>query len=294
MSRVFLSLLAGPGSYVDLDELWTPIKDHFDGICAVYFGNQDDIEAKYLEAAKGEGRIIYLPYVGRHDLARNVALHCGVIQNDEIVVVTDTLERPSPVFCRDVGNLLSGQVNILFFFGKPLAFRYHESLTYVGSPHENLRRQDGQMCAIDLAYGWGEDKIDEAAIRANVRPQKRDKYHFVNHFARYMLFPWGSNHALLGLEKNGDPTKLFPIRETKRLEFREEMRRRGYSVDLQGLKKMLSGPIDARLRDLIQGDKVWSDWYWYYIKGRKDVVCGHDDRDMIKDEIPLDIPSQSA
>lgn len=288
--KTFLSLMAGPGSYQDIDELWTPIKDYFDGITAVYFGARDDMEAQYLEAAKGAGYITYLPYTGRHDLARVCAIHCGVVQNDDIVVVTDTLERPSAIFCRDVDNLLSDQVNTLFFFGKPLAFRYHESITYVGSPHESLQRRDGQMRAIDLAQGWGENKIDEAAIRANVRPLKRDKWHFVRHFARYMLLPWGSNHALLGLEKNGNPADLFPVREAKRLAFRSEMRRRGYPLTVEGLEKMLRGPIDETLRDMINSDRVWSDFYWHVIKGR-DVVCGHDDRDMIKDEIPLDNPS---
>ncbi len=289
--KTWLTFMAGPGSLVDLKEMFEPIKEYFDGICAVYFGEMGDEEAIYLETNKGAGHITYLPYTGRHDLGRICALHCGVIQDDDIVVVTDTLERPSPAFCRDVGNLLN-EVNTLFFFGKILAFRYHESITYVGSPHESFRRLDGQMRAVDLAQGWGENKVDEASIRANVRPLKRPPDHWVNHFARYMLLPWGSNHGLLGLDKNGDVNKLFPIREAKRLAFKAEMKRRGYPVTIEGLKAMLGGPIDARLRDLIQGDKVWSDFYWHTIKGRTDVVCGHDDRDMIKDEIPLDTPSQ--
>jgi hypothetical protein len=282
--------MAGKGSAEDLRELWEPIKDHFDGICCTYFGEMRDDEAIYLEAEKGEGHVTYLPYVGRHDLARNVGLHCGKIENGDIVVVTDTLERPSPTFCRDVGNLLSGEINTLFFFGKILAFRYHESATYVGTPHERFVRQDGQMWAVDMSHGWGDNKIREAEIRANVRPEKRPADHWVGHFARYMLLPWGSNHALLGLEKNGDPNKLFPIREVKRLAFREEMRRRGYPVTLDGLKQMLSSPIDVKLRDMIQGDRVWSDYYWHVIRGRE-LVCGHDDRDMVKDEIPIDLPA---
>lgn len=279
--RLFLTLVAGPGSCDDLFELYEPIKEHFTGCCAVYHGERDDLEAKYLELVKGEGRIIYMPYVGRHSLSRNVALHCGAIQDGDNVVVSDTLERPSSAFCRDVCRLLSGEINTLFFFAKPLAFRYHESLDYIGSPHESLRRLDGQMAVVDLAQGWGENKIDEAAIRGNVRPLKRPSDHWISHFARYMLLPWGSNHALLGLDKNGDPSKLFPIREAKRLAFREEMKRRGFPVTLDGLKAMLSKPLDDRLMEMVNSDKVWCDWYQYHILGNKAVVCGHDDRDMI-------------
>lgn len=291
--KTWLSFMCGSGSLEDIREVFEPIKGFFDGICATCFAEPGSEESLYLEANKGEGYITYLPYTGRHDLGRICALHCGVIQDDDIVVVTDTLERPSPVFCRDVVTLLSGPFNTLFFFGKILAFRYHESITYTGTPHESFRRLDNQMRALDLAQGWGENKIDEGLIRANVRPLKRPPDHWVSHFARYFLFPWGSNHALLGLEKNGDPSKLFPIREAKRLAFRAEMKRRGFPVTIDGLKQMLGGPIDAGLRDFINSDRVWSDYYWHVIKGRE-LVCGHDDRDMIKDEIPLDTKDQSS
>jgi hypothetical protein len=169
-------------------------------------------------------------------------------------------------------------------------FQFHESMQYVGSPHESFQRLDGQGRVAELSQMWP----DESMVRMNVRPQKRASDHWVSHFAKYMLLPWGSNHSLLGLHINGDVNKLYPIRETKRLAFRAEMRRRGYPLTIDGLRQMFSGPIDATLRDMINSDKVWSDWYWYYIKGRKDVVCGHDDRDMIRDEISLDTPTQST
>jgi len=172
--KTFLTLMCGPGSLIDLKELWEPIASSFNGICATCFGERDSPEAQYLETNKGVGYITYLPYTGRHDLGRICAMHCGAIQDNDIVIVSDVLERPSPVFCRDVGNLLSYQINTLFFFSKILAFRYHESATYIGSPHEAFRRLDGQMRGFDLAQAsWGENKLDEAAIRGNVRPLKR-------------------------------------------------------------------------------------------------------------------------
>lgn len=285
--RTFLTLVCGDGSYQDLEELWSPIKEHFAGICAVcHTDPPDSMEGMWLERCKGAGYVTYLPYTGRHDLSRICALHCGAIQDSDLVVQTDTLERPSQVFCRDVGDLLSGDLNTLFFFGKILAYRYHESITFRGTPHEAFIRQDGQMRAADLAQGWGDNKIDEAAIRANVRPLKRPSDHWISHFARYMLLPWGSNHSLLGLDKNGDPNKLFPIREAKRLAFREEMRRRGFPVNLEGLRAMCSGPLDQKLVDMINGDKVWADWVQYHIFGNDKVICSHDDRDIIKVDSP--------
>lgn len=289
-SKSWLTCVSGPESLIDLREMWEPIKQYFHGICAIYHGKREDEEALYLESSKKDGMIIYLPYVGRHSDSRNIALHCGKIEDGDWVVQTDTLERPQPWFLETIKPALikDGRVNCCLYYGKPFLFQYHESLTYRGTPHEGLFRTDGKMMAIELAHTWP----DESKMRLNVRPLKRPPTHFIDHFARYFLMPWGSNHALLGLEKNGDPNVLYPIREAKRLAFRDEMRRRGFPLTLDGLKRMLSGSIDTKLRDMIQSDKVWSDWFFHHIKGRKDVVCSHDDRDMIKDEIPVDIEGQ--
>ncbi len=292
MTKTWLLLMAGKGSLTDLREIWDPIKHLFNGLSAVYFGDRADEESFYLEAEKGEGIVVYLPYVSRHDLARNVSLHSGVIQQGDWCVVTDTLERPSLKFLTEnLHPIADGSTpqhpNLYLFHNKPFLFQYHESMRYVGSPHETLMRDDQGMRALDLKNGY----TNEADVRDNVRPKKRkDPFHFVEHFLRYMLFPWGSNHSLLGLEKNGDPAKLFPIRESRRLAFREEMRRRGFPLTVEGFKSMVGGELDDTLKQMIQSDKVWSDAYHYLVKGRTDVVCSHDDKDII----PLDSSPQAG
>lgn len=287
--RVFLTLMAGPGSLQDLKEMFESIREHFNGICAVYFGEPTDDEADYLEANRGAGRITYLPYVGRHDLARNVGLHCGKIENDDIVVVTDALERPAPTFCRDVGNLLSGDINTLFFFGKILAFRYHESATYVGTPHERFARQDGQMRAADLAHGWGENKIHEAEIRANVRPQKRPPTHYLNHYLRYYIsMPWGGNHCVLGNEHRGDPWALYHEREKIRLELREYLRSKSVSLTPEGfIEYIKANPKDPEIIRCCNAEKITNDIYRVHILGDHAVNDNHHWQDMVT--IPVDV-----
>ena len=275
--KLWFTLIAGPGSFDDLLELWEPTKSQFAGLCVTYHGDRDDPEACYLESNKGDGLIVYLPYVGRHDQSRNVALHCGRINDGDWVMQCDTLERLNPIFIRDSivpmvrSSILAEQINCYFYFGKPLAFQYHESIRYVGTPHEGFRRDDGQLRAAELSQTWP----DESKVRLNVRPIKRDKMHWVGQYARYMLLPWGSNHALHGLQHQGDVSQLFPAREAKRLEFREEMRRRGFPRTEAGLKAMLSGPLDERLKSLVNSDKVWVDWYRFNVLGETDLTDEH-------------------
>lgn len=271
--KLWFTFMAGPNSLEDLHELWDPIKEHFTGLCAVYHGGRDDLEAQYLEANKGEGIIIYLPYVGRHDQSRNVALHCGKIEDGDWVMQCDTLERIPKSFIETwvLKGLMQTKSNMILYYGKPLLFQYHESLQYVGTPHEGLRRQDGQALPIPLEQALP----NESVVRLNVRPQKREPFHWVSHYARYMMMPWGSNHGLLGLSDRGDPAKLFSEREQRRLAFLTEMKRRGYPRTLDGLKRMLSQPLDGTLKDFLNNEKVWQDYYRYHVQGDKTVIDEH-------------------
>lgn len=275
--KLWFTLIAGPGSFDDLLELCEPIKKHFDGLCAVYHGERDDPEANYLEINKGEGRIIYLPYVGRHSHSRNAALWCGVIEQGDFVMTCDTLERPTVEFLRDKvpqliqSTVFGGRLNCFLYYGKAYLFQYHESMRYQGTPHEALLRDDGGLCAVDISSFWP----DESQIRVNMRPAKREATHWIGQYARYMLLPWGANHSLHGLQHQGDVNQLFPAREGKRLEFREEMRRRGFPRTEAGLKMMLSQPLDDKLKSLVNSDKVWVDWYRFNILGETDLTDEH-------------------
>lgn len=294
--KTFLTLIAGEGSAADLSEIWEPIKEYFDGICATCFAEMGSEEALYMEENKGAGHIIYLPYVGLHDIARNAALHCGKIEDDDIVVVTDVLERPSPTFCRDVSNLLAGQINTLFFFGKILAFRYHESLSYVGTPHELFNRFDGKMRFIDLAQGWGENKVNEALIRANVRPQKRPSNHWINHYGRYYIsMPYGSNHCLLGNEHRGDPMTLYREREKTRIALREYLRGLGVPLTVEGfIRYMKQNPRDPNLIRFCNAEKITNDLYRVNVLGDTTVNDNHHWRDMVDLNKALDTAGQGG
>lgn len=263
--KLWMTLMAGPGSLQDLRELWTPISHCFSGLVATYHGAPTDPEAIYLEQNKGAGRIVYLPYSGRHDFSRSAVLFCGPIQEGQWVMQADVLERlKAPFVLNEVPRLISGGgVNIFLFHAKPILYQFHESLAFRGSPHEGLIRQDGngRVAEINQLYPIEKD------VRENVRPLKRkDPFHWVGHYGRYYIeCPWGTNQCLLGNENRpwlGDPGTIYRGREQVRLAFRDEMRVRGVDLTVAAVKAyFLSRPLDATLASAVNWEKILNDLY---------------------------------
>lgn len=282
-SKPWLVFMAGPNSLVDIKDMYEPIKDYVRGICATYHGTITDTEAVYLEANKGEGRIVYVPFVGRHDHSRNCYLYNGVIEQGDWCLQTDVLEWPSPQFLIGLPFFLNHWekqgANAIFYYGKPFLFKFHESMRYSGTPHERLDRGDGQMRAVEISDAYP----NEADVRLNVRPRKRPPNSFILHYARYSLYPWGSNHYALGLENNPRVKELFMERELGRLKFLELLRELGLPRNVDTLiRYMKKGEMDERFIRHIESDKNWSDVYRYYVLGDETVRDDHVWENLVK------------
>ena len=284
MSHLWLTSMSSDPSPENPTEMIEPILDHLYGIIWVLNDVAADAPAaRYLETVKGAGQIIHRGWpAGRHFHAMNDTLFTGKIEEGDYVIFCDPLERPMLPFVSrvktEIGPMMQeSDVDVIFGWGKPFLLRYRETMEYRNSPHWSLAGWNGR------GIEWSSIEPDEKKVRWNVRPLKRqDKWHWVKHYARYFLcYPAGSNSALLGLEKQGDPARLFPIREAKRLAFRAEMRRRGYPLTLEGLNEMLKKPLDNWLKRAINEEKTWSDYYNHVILGRTDLKDTHDPKDII-------------
>ncbi len=267
----------------NLKELISPIAEFFHGIIVVvHDASLDDLGIKYLESVKGEGEIIQRKFVYRHDVSMNEALFCGKIQNGDLVCYCDSLERIAPRFASVIGTEVDDfmkQVgaDVLFFFGKPLVFRYNEYMKYVGSPHWGL---SGASKGFELNQIYKNEKD----VRLNVRPIKRtDPFNWVSHYLRYYVaYPAGSNVVLLGLDTYGDPQTLFPPRETNRLVFREELRKRGVGLTVDDVVVHWKAGLDNAMKDYINSDIVLNNAYRYFVRGDKTVVHSHDPKYIVK------------
>lgn len=305
--KIWLTFMTGIDDLENVEELVSPVIEYFDGIVStvhddfgkaaydyIYRGDPDregeELKSvmSYMTDNKKEGQFVVIPYMRRHDFSRNAYLHCGAMKNGDFFVQIDVLERLGVDFAKNMRNLVKemkeNNINMLYYHGKPFLVEYHESLSYFGSPHEGLQRLDGKLAALDFTPM----QPDEGKVRLNVRPLKRpDPFHWVNHYVKYMLFPFGSNHVLLGLEQRYNKPQMsdaYKEREINRLAFIEELEKRGFERSVGGVIKMLSGNLDEKLKRFLNTEKVWQDAYRYNVLCDKTVVDEHKWDSMIKIE----------
>ncbi len=283
--RLWLTSTCAAGNVDNITEMVEPVLPWLDGIIwALNDCPADDPGARYLESVKGDGKVIHRPWaVGRHNVSMNETLYTGLIAEDDYMLYADALERPmSPFVSRikaEIGPMMeAADLDVLFYYGKPFLIRYRETLEYRGSPHWHLEGWNGR------AIEWNKIEPDEKQVRFNARPLKRtDPFQWVTHYLKYLLYPAGTNHALLGLDTHGDPNVLFAPREANRLEFRREMVRRGFPTTVEGFLLMCraAGQPDDELKCWLGSDKVFSDAYHHLVRGRTDVVHSHDPKDAL-------------
>lgn len=272
--RVFLCGITTSGKAANLFALIEPVSDYITGLQWT-FHHPTDKGADYLEARKGQGRIVYAHYHRRHGASMTQYLHQGTMKDGDYFIQVDDLERISPAFFTEklpgfIALMEETGVAMVANYGKGLLFRYNEQLEFRGSPHWYATGLDGQAINVELEkkYFW------------NVRAEQRPRFHWVGHYLFYWLFPAGSNSALLGLEKQGDPQQLFPLRESKRLAFREEVVKRGFELTVDGVKAMWSAPLDEKMKSMINSEKTLNDAYRYLVLGDEAVVDTHSPKDM--------------
>jgi hypothetical protein len=274
--KIFLCGITHAGNEKNLKDLLNPVIEHFDGIVWTFHYPKDE-GADYLESIKGDGEIIYANFSQRHGYSMTHYLWQGPMKNGDVFIQLDTMERISPKFCYErLPGLISlmdeAELGMIANYGKGMLFKYSEELEFRGSPHWYAINVNGKAINMELPKDefW------------NVRSEQRDSYQWVTHYLKYWLYPAGSNHALLGLEKQGDPQKLFPQREAARLNFRNEVVNRGYDLTVDGIKQMFKDGLDNTLKQYINSEKTLNDAYRYFILNDKTVVDNHDPKSMKK------------
>jgi hypothetical protein len=188
-------------------------------------------------------------------------------------ITIECAEKAIPDFIKQMEDK---NICMISNYGKGFLFRYDESIEFKGSPHWYLSTYTGGITNIELPE----------TLFKNVRSKTRDRWHFIDHYAGYMLYPYGSNHALLGLEKNGNPKDLFPIREKNRLEFREYIRNEiNIPLTVDSIKQYMiinKDNLPSKMKMFINSEKVWNDFYRFYVLGDRSFIDDHDFKNMIK------------
>jgi hypothetical protein len=276
MSKIYLCGITTVGKYENLKELIDPIISYFDGLIWTFHDGKDE-GSEYLEANKKDGAIIYTKFSQRHGFSMQQYLWQGPMQDGDYFVQVDDQERLSFNFCAVllptfIEAMETHNIAMIANYGKGLIFRYNEQLEFKGSPHWYATNLDGPSTNVELVQTdfW------------NVRNKNRSKFQFVDHYAKYYLYPAGSNHSLLGLDHHPQGNNFFVEREKRRIEFRNEMKDRGYPLTVDGLKNLFINALDDKIKDFINKDLILNDFYRYYILKDETLVDSHNWSGMIK------------
>lgn len=287
--RLFLTSMCNAGNVKDIIEMVEPILPYLDGIIWVLHDcPADDPGARYLESVKGAGKIIHRPWPrGRHWQSMNDTLFSGTAEEGDYLIWTDLLEQPAPEFLARakteiIPMMQEAEVDLIAYYGKPFLFRYNETLEYRNSPHWSLHGWNNR------GIEWNTIEPNERKVRFNTRPIKRagEVNHWVSHYLKYFVsYPAGANHAALGLDQYAKPgeslDQTFQRRESNRLAFRREMKKRGYPLTVEGFVSMCKSGLDQDLKKWLNSDKVFSDAYHWLVLGDSRVKDTHRPADAL-------------
>lgn len=276
MSKLFLCGITNGGNLDNLRDMIEPVKDHIDGLNFVFHYPKDD-GADYLEKNKKDGKIVYSDWCQRHHYSMNHFLYQGNMKNGDFFILLDSGERISkecaekaiPEFIR---QMKEKNICMISNYNKGFLFRYDESMEFKGSPHWYMTVFTGVVTNLELPD----------TLFKNVRNQTRNKFHFVDHYAKYMLYPYGSNHALLGLENK----EQFIVRDKLRLDFRDYLSNElGLSLTVEALKQFLlenKTSLPDKLKFFINKEKVWNDFYRFHILDDRSFVDDHNHSNIVE------------
>lgn len=269
MNKLYLCGITTIGKHDNLKELIDPILSYFDGLIWTFHDGKDE-GSEYLEKNKKDGAVIYAKFSQRHGFSMQQYLWQGPMQDSDFFVQIDDQERLSTKFCDRIPKLIEmmklNNIAMIANYNKGLLFRYNEMLEFKGSPHWFSTNLDGISANLELP-------LDEFW---NVRSRNRDKFQFVDHYMKYMMYPAGSNHCLLGLDHHPQGNNFFQERERKRLEFRKILKELNYPLTIDGVKKAFSSdPLDQRIKDYINFDLVANDFYRYHILKDGTLIDSH-------------------
>ncbi len=270
--------MAGPNELGNIFELVDGIKPYIRGVCAlIHDSDENSKEANYLFGVNNElggGHVIFGSYCGDHSHSRNRILKETGIKRGDKLVSLDLMERVPVEFAQQFEQIFTQMdekgVDVANFYSKPYLMRYREDMLYIGTPHESLVCMNlfgTELKRVELNQYFP----DENKVRVNMRPIKRDNYHHIDHYVKYLLQP-NSNQNILGLEHRGGNKNLARYEEM-RLNLICMLEVRGLPRTVDGVKELCKDKrLDIWMKEIINENGWMNNFYRYHILGEREGV----------------------
>jgi len=262
--KVYLGIIT-QNDEQNLIELCQPLK-HISGIFGVVHQPSNDKSYEVLEANKGSGDIIKLPYLQRHDWSMNGFLFNPKFMRGSWCLLADSLERYSEQFLSQIRSFIcqleQNNIEYVYQYSKLMLFKKKDEHFFFGSPHWGLANREGNSIRIEQYIP------DDKQVRWSVRNEKRAKDEYISHFMVYWFHAGFSNHLLLG---NEDNLNKYRILENIRREFltfcSQELK---IDLTVEAFKNyILKNGLNYDLKFYINEVEILNSWYCYEILGHK-------------------------
>jgi len=279
MNKIFIGIIT-QNEKSNIEDL-TAYYRYFDGLASVDHGS-DDGTYEILDERKGVGFVEKIPYYGHHGHSMNHFLLNPKIGIGDWILLRDSNERINEDFAKNIRGFLSQMENngigSIYQYSKLLLFKRFPNQFFANTPHWGLQNAQPKHIQIDQQNWFSSDE----KYCYSVRNKNRDCWHFVGAYLRYYLMK-DSNHCLLGLEKNGDPNILFPIRNNRRIRFL-------LALEEYSIPASKDAVIDVaghlykypNLTIFFNEEKILNDAYRYHILGDRQFKDNHDFKDMVE------------
>ncbi len=206
--KIWLCLITSQNERNNIDELTKDIWHHFDGICAVVHpdGESTQVSALLVDRMK-EGFVTKQPFLHHHSHAMNSWLLDKRIEQGDICVIRDSLERLNPQFAQNLSfiyqELLKQGIWNIWAGGKLLSFRRNYNQSFFGGIHWGLAPLSGKSIDVkNINLLYNEDRNCAYSVRNEKRPRSSQVYHEVKYLLDYGV---NGNHLNLYFQ---DPQEL--------------------------------------------------------------------------------------
>lgn len=250
-------------SIQDIDELTKDIYQYFDGLVWVDHQSTDGTK-ELLESRKSGGEIISLPWMRNHGWSMQAILNSNKILPGDYVVISDSQERLSVEFCKNIRNFIveieKRGINTLFSYGKIFMFRYFPDIVFTPvSPHcwaQNLKPHAVEMSQIP-------EFQDHKSYRYTIRAEKRPIHSFIDHFVKYIYEYKISNHLSCGREND---LEQYSKHEKARQEFLlyclNELK---IDQTMEALKKfILENELNYKMKSFFNFEPILNHFYCFH------------------------------
>ncbi len=273
--KIWLCLITSDNEIENIDEMTKGIWQYFDGICAVIHkqGGNDDVK-NLLESRKKEGFVKEVEWLAHHGHSQNAWLFDKRIEQGDVCVIRDSLERLNPQFAQNlryiVDVLLKQGVWNIWAGGKLLALRRWPGQQFINSIHWGCLGLNGQSIDVkNISMIYENDRM----CAYSVRNEKRKRSYQVYHEVRYLLdYNCNSNHLQLYFNN----PKELARQEIRLYEFKKFLKEKCGVSTAKDLENYLTGNRNGikigqdetclKLKQFMNDNRVWREAYRFWVE----------------------------